>query len=300
VVNGARPGVPSGARWSYEGFARALADVVEDKGACSPRAVSNWCKGRFVPREIEPILNVLFDIRTQGPERANLRLAYNLAVEESLREAKLAAAPGVWVPKGPRLVFVRKVQPGDAKAARDPMQAGLQAQVAEMARALGRESDRPSNTRLLPKLSVLAFALGKLLTCDPASMAVHLAEAYALLGRLGGILETDDAIRPDDSDAPLDTVTRGDLRDLIALGATWLRGHPRSSRWTIGRSRRGTQQAWTTRLGSCCDAFGTVIACRTRILPTRFWHWTRCPTCRPDRQDRAAEHRRSRRWLWGR
>ena len=145
----------------------------------------------------------------------------------SLREAKLAAAPGVWVPKGPRLVFVRKVQPGDAKAARDPMQAGLQAQVAEMARALGRESDRPSNTRLLPKLSVLAFALGGLLTCDPVAMAGRrLAEAYALLGRLAGILETDDAIRPDDTDAPLDTVTRGDLRDLIALGATWLRGYP--------------------------------------------------------------------------
>jgi hypothetical protein len=226
-VNGSRPGLPTSAKWTYEGFAEALADEVEDDGACSPRAVSNWCKGRFVPREIEPILNVLFDVEAQGPQRAGLRRAYNLAVEESLREAKLSPALGVWVPKGPRLVFDHTVQPGDAKAARDPIQAGLQAQVAEMARALGRESDRPSNTRLLPKLSVLAFALGGLLACNPPAMTGgRLADAYALVARLGGILETDDAIRPDDSDAPLDTVTRGELRDLIALGATWLRGYP--------------------------------------------------------------------------
>ncbi len=57
-------------------------------------------------------------------------------------------------------------------------------------------------------------------------MPDHLVNAYTLLGQLGGVLETDDEVRADHSDAPLDAETRGKLRDLISLASIWLRGYP--------------------------------------------------------------------------
>ena len=227
LLEGARPGVPKGPRWTYASFARALADIVEDGEACSPNAVSNWCKGKFVPRAIEPILDVLFDPNGQGPERINLRRAYNLAVEETLREAKLQPALVSWIPDGPRLALDHKPRPADAKVARDPAQQQLQQQVAGQARALAKSSDRPSNALNMKRLSDIAFAFADLMGCEPAAMPDHLGAAYGRLGQLAGILETDDEVRADNSDAPLDAGTRGQLRDLLALASLCLRGYPK-------------------------------------------------------------------------
>jgi hypothetical protein len=226
LSDGIRPGGKSGIRWSNKEFAAALPSERAADGVMAERAVAYWCKGRFVPSAIEPILDALFGKEAGVPERGKLLMAWNRAVQETLDTAKPQAALGVWVGAGPGLRLDRGTLPADTKVARDPMQQQMQVLVSQQSLTLAKASDRPSNALTMKNLSNYAFAFGDLLGCEPQSMPTHLVKAYALLGQLGGVLETDDEVRADHSDAPLDAETRGKLRDLISLASVWLRGYP--------------------------------------------------------------------------
>jgi hypothetical protein len=61
LLQGTRPGrLPSGEPWTDAEFGGNVRSTREVSGYASPRSVSNWRKGTYLPAEIEPILNALF------------------------------------------------------------------------------------------------------------------------------------------------------------------------------------------------------------------------------------------------
>ena len=60
LANGMRPATNAGEPWSYAAFANEVTSERAEDGYVSSRTVSNWCKGKSLPVEIEPILRALF------------------------------------------------------------------------------------------------------------------------------------------------------------------------------------------------------------------------------------------------
>jgi hypothetical protein len=81
LTKGSHPATMAGEPWSYAAFAAEVKSSREsgESDFVSPRSPSNWCRGRSLPAEIEPILRALF-----GPATSP---SYRRADADALREA---------------------------------------------------------------------------------------------------------------------------------------------------------------------------------------------------------------------
>ncbi|MCK2053800.1 leucine-rich repeat domain-containing protein [Methylobacterium sp. 37f] len=202
----------------------------------SERTVSNWCKGKSLPTEIEPILRPLFGRTPEGSDhvytRGKLRDAYIAARTEKLATVIAQAQPdpagGEWFIQGEQFALDRTVRATDNHAAADPSRQRMQAAIRDFAAELIEPAKRLSNSRVWNALPRTITAFHALLECDPLQMPERLGEAYALLLRLGRFLETDTRLQknPAHSDDPLDPEIHGLLVDVVRTAAPWMRGFP--------------------------------------------------------------------------
>jgi hypothetical protein len=172
LANGTRPATGAGEPWSYAAFAGETSSGRSEDGYASQRSVSNWCKGKSLPVEIEPILRALF-----GPEsglrhaaaRAEVRAAFKAARTETVVRGKRDAAGVIWVPSGDQVIIDRSAQPSDQRAAEDPLEQQIQAEIRELAAALVEPTKRLNNTRVWSRLSKTAADFSVLVNVDPST-----------------------------------------------------------------------------------------------------------------------------------
>ncbi|HEX3864156.1 MAG TPA: leucine-rich repeat domain-containing protein [Stellaceae bacterium] len=230
---------------SYAALARAIDSPRErSQSRASANTVSNWCKGKALPTEIEPLLRALFgQDRTSGTEpRETLRQAYQAAVAErhGTAVAGAAANPGAgrWViDSEPKFVPDPAAAPEDRQAAADPLRAQMQQALRRMAARLvaacgpeGRDK-RFGNSEYFTELPTAAAEFQAEIDREPGELAGRLGVIYPLLQQLARYRETDDDVRQQDRDAALDPATRGALLDLVHTGAPWARGFPSVVLW---------------------------------------------------------------------
>jgi hypothetical protein len=238
MTRGTRPTTASGGLWTDAALAREVMSS-RDNEFVSPRTISNWRKGQSLPEEIEPLARALF-----GPgdrhfaAREELRAAFVAARAEKLAlitaRAKRDPAGGTWVIEDDeRLVLDRSVRATDRFAAADPLRQQLQTRIRDMAADLVEPAKRLTNARSWARLSATAEAFRAVVDCPPAAVTDRLGDAYALMLRLGGFLETDIRVQRDPAamDDPLDPDIHGLLTDLIRTAAPWLRGFPTVAAW---------------------------------------------------------------------
>ena len=237
LTSGTRPMTAAGEPWTYAAFAAEVPSSRANEYV-SPRSVSNWCKGKSLPEEIEPLLRALFGRGDRHAEaRAALLEAFQAARSEKndavIARTKLDPAGARWVAQGEQLAIDRTARPADSDAAGDPLRQQLQTAVRNMAAELVEPARRLSNSRTWGRLCVTAESFRGVVDGDPLRMPERLGEAYALLLRLGRFLETDTRVQRDSgaSDDPLDPDIHGLLTDLVRTAAPWLRGFPTVAAW---------------------------------------------------------------------
>ncbi len=119
LASGTRPGAPHGEPWTFEAFA-AKVPSSRDNEFVSPRTVSNWCHGRALPTEIEPILRVLFGpTKDRNEAREAFRAVFLEARSEVFAKAKPDPAGPTVIVQGDVLAIDRSGRPSDMKAAAD-------------------------------------------------------------------------------------------------------------------------------------------------------------------------------------
>src|SRR5712691_4693484 len=240
---GTRPRTDVGDPWSFAEFAGEVA--LAGSKSCSPRAVSSWCKGIFLPREIEPILRATFGLESSNrhPEpRAELRKAFQAAWAER-HGAVIAGAPPApaatpWTVADDNNRFVHDpaAQPSDEAAAALPLQQQLQQAIrrmaAELAELTAARRDRFGNYSTWKRLPDVASAFHELIARGSSEIPAHLGDAYGLMLELGGFLEADIRLQKDSmaSDPPLDTDIQRPLSTMVQTAAPWLRGYPTVAR----------------------------------------------------------------------
>jgi hypothetical protein len=238
LTNGTRPNTATGEPWTYAAFAAEVQSSRETNDFASPRSASNWCRGKALPAEIEPILRALFGPSNRHADaREELRGAYlaarvekNIAVIARTRPDPAGAR---WVVRSEQLAMDRTVRATDKRAALDPLRQQLQTAIAKLAAELVDPAKRLSNSRTWGGLSATAADFHAVVDGDPREMPKRLGTAYPLLLRLGRFLETDIRVQRDAaaSDGPLDPDIHGLLTDLVRTAAPWLRGFPTVTTW---------------------------------------------------------------------
>src|SRR4051812_22832951 len=68
-------------RWSYVSLAGKIQSPREKQDFIVANTIANWCHGRSLPSEIEPLIRVLFgpDRNSKSEKREALRAAFNAA-----------------------------------------------------------------------------------------------------------------------------------------------------------------------------------------------------------------------------
>jgi formylglycine-generating enzyme required for sulfatase activity len=233
MKKGTRPGI-SKEPWSFEGFAGEVDSPRKRKDYASPRSVSNWCKGKRLPSEIEPILRALFGPpgSNRHDEREQLRKAFQAAqaekAVEKIRQTEPDPAGARWTVQAEQLVIDRTAGRTDEQAATDPIRRQLQSAVQSLAEELIIKAKRLSNSRTWNDIAPAGEALLAVVSLDPRQVVERLGETYASLLRLGRFLETDARVRSDPTlmFEPLDPDIHGSLSVLVRTAAPWLRGYP--------------------------------------------------------------------------
>ncbi|GEM_PF-6596284 len=232
---GTRPATVKGEPWTFAEFAREIPGL-RGNDAASERAISNWCKGTFLPTEIEPILRALFGPRENSRHaeaRQALRAEFLAARAEKIEHAKRDPAGPHWVATSREFVIGRTARASDEAAAMDTQRQQLQIAICGMAAELADSAKRLVNTRTWGRLSRTAASFYAVVAADPLALSQRLGEAYPLLLRLGRFLETDIRVQHDNMsiDDPLDVDIYGLLIDLVRTAAPWLRGFPTIAAW---------------------------------------------------------------------
>jgi hypothetical protein len=236
LADGTRPATASGEPWTYAEFAKEVPSSHVDKTR-SPNSPSDWCSGRSLPVEIEPILRALFGpfgpTSRHAEAREALRLAFLAARAEKIAHAKRDPAGAQWVAKDQDFAIDRTARPTDERAALDPLRQQLQTAIRAMAGALVHSANRLANTRTWGSLSATAAAFETIMAGDPRTLPQRLGDAYPLLLQLGRFLETDIRVQRDPAafDDPLAPDIHGLLTDLVRTAAPWLRGFPTVAAW---------------------------------------------------------------------
>lgn len=190
LADGTRPATAAGEPWGYAAFA---AEVPSSRANdfVSPRSVSNWCNGRSLPAEIEPILRALFGpslSNRHAGARAELLDAFRAARSEKhavvIARTKPDPAGSRWVVEGNEFIQDRTARSTDKRAAADPLRRQLQMAIRNMAAELIDPTARLSNSRAWGRLSATAAAFHAVVEGDPLRMPERLGDAYALLLRL--------------------------------------------------------------------------------------------------------------------
>ena len=232
LAKGTRPRSEAGEPWTYAEFAREVQSSRQNEFV-SERSVSNWCKGKSLPQEIEPIVRALFGpSERHGAARGRLRRLFREARAEKsaaiVARAKPDPAGARWIVEGDQFVLDRTSRPTDKRAAADPIRQQLQVAIRGYAEKLAEQARRLENAPVWSDISATAQAFHDIVALAPQSVPDRLGEAYALLLRLGRFLETDLRLRqdPSQSDRPLDADIHGSLTDLVRTAAPWLRGFP--------------------------------------------------------------------------
>jgi hypothetical protein len=240
LAKGTRPAIDAGEPWTYSAFAAEVQSGRVATDFVSPRTASNWCKGKSLPIEIDPILRALFGpslSNRHADAREELLGAFRAARTEKyaavIARTKLDPAGGRWVAESEQLVLDRTTRATDKRASLDPLRRQLQTAIANMSAELVGPAKRLSNSRTWGGLSATAAAFHNVVDGDPREMPARLGNAYALLLRLGRFLETDIRVQRDSaaSDDPLDSDIHGLLTDLVRMAAPWLRGFPTVAMW---------------------------------------------------------------------
>jgi hypothetical protein len=95
VRNGTRPNKARGEPWTYAELAAEVTYSGEESSVAET-SVSNWCNGRALPRQIEPLLRALFGPETSerhAEARDQLREAFIEARAQRLRTPAKLTAP---------------------------------------------------------------------------------------------------------------------------------------------------------------------------------------------------------------
>lgn len=235
LANGTRPPTVEGEPWTFVEFSGEIS-AARDNKSVSERSVSNWCRGKSLPTEIEPILRVLFGpsaSNRHAEARGQLRVEYLKARAELIQRTKPEPAGTRWVARDDQFIMDRMARPTDRRAAQNPLQQQLQVAIRWFTTDLLDPANRLANSRTWSHLSQTVAAFHSVVSDDPLRMPERLGDAYALLLRLGRFLETDNRVRLDPAalDDPLDPDIHGLLTDLVRTAAPWLRGFPSVAAW---------------------------------------------------------------------
>jgi len=241
LADGCRPSGSSGEPWTYAAFANETASSRANQFV-SPRTVSNWCQGRSLPVEIEPVLAVLFGRPTNRihlERRDELLDAFRHAWLVKHGNAVFAGAQAspegaTWIIEGTdRFDIDRESLPDDARMASEPLQQQLQSAIRLRAQELAEVSKRLANSMTWGALPSSAEQLHTLIQGGPSTIPDKLGELYACTLRLGRFLETDIRVQGDAAawDEPLDPDIHGLLTDVVRTVAPWLRRFPTVVAW---------------------------------------------------------------------
>ncbi|GLK85103.1 hypothetical protein GCM10017653_31730 [Ancylobacter defluvii] len=239
LSNGSRPGKTSAEPWTNVDFAKNVTGT-HDKGSdfVSDRSVANWRKGQALPSAIEPILNALFGTKGFNPsEREELRQSYLDAKRERankiLAQTEPDPAGATWVARDDQFIIDRSAQSSDVQAAADPLIQQQQMMLRIFTADLVEETRRLGNSPTWSRLHPAAYAFLAIVNENPQQVPQHLGSAYGWMLRLGRCLETHKELEttPDFTHSPLDPVISASLRDVVRIGAPWLRNFPTAAKW---------------------------------------------------------------------
>ncbi len=244
---GTRPGKLKGQPRTNVEFADRITSSLPhtDTRVVAATTVGYWRRGMTLPKEIMPILDALFGaVAAQKADRDRLFDAYLAADAEkadtapaepetsltTLAETAPDPAGVAWVAQDDRFVIDRTGRNSDIAAAQDPQVREMQDVVRNFAEDLAIATARLHNSPSWSLLHRAARDLHARLEGDPAEMPGKLFSVYSLLVRLGGCLETHQqlAAQPDDQ---LPFAIHARLRELLRIGAPWLRSYPSAARW---------------------------------------------------------------------
>jgi hypothetical protein len=234
MKQGAGATTPKGAQaaiWSNAGLAARLDEARNDADATtSPQMIANWRQGRYLPANVEPLIEALFgDGSTAAAE--DLRKVYRAAKAEDVARgaARLRRSTGKpFSIEDDRATLDRGPRPTDLARAQSAEQQSLQKAVRAQAEALAVKIGKADDGGAQGEVGETAAGLAEVAALAPPALVPRLTDLYVLATRLGGFVKTDNIRRHEfgRNAPPLPADAAGALTALVQIAFAWALGFP--------------------------------------------------------------------------